>query len=344
MTELLNAILQRVGVLYVWASQILSIVDSFQKGIRVGGVPLGSPGWAEEWNTTYNVTNASAQLLADGTTGLVAAHVEREAILAAIAAITPTPAVPPPSADTIASAVWLSNDPNASPSRVYGDEIWEPYRLAKESAVFGMHRSGNAPGFAYFDSDQPSDLVRLNVWPTPDWSDIRVDDTRLTWLVRTDTSGLTWSQGPTEGYPTGFDNTPPFPVPTWFPLFSAAEFDEMKVTAIGAAPVWPGLEAVVLGTPVALGSDVTVPGPLDGLLVAVTTAPVGGGRFVVGGFTYYYRAGEVSFTTDNGQVEPWQYLTWDQGLYCPRFMSRAASALVRGLAGIEGTATPWLTV
>lgn len=109
----------------------------------------------------------------------------------------------------------------------------------------------------------------------------------------------------------------------------------------GTPPVWPSLAEVTLGTPVALSDDLTVEGPLDGVLIHVTNIPKGLGRFTVGERTFFYKCGEIAFVSDNGYVEPWQYMTWDHGLYTPKCMQHADHAIIRALSDATGTATPW---
>jgi hypothetical protein len=182
--------------------------------------------------------------------------------------------------------------------------------------------------------------------PTPDWTDIRPDDTVCSWLNRTD------HHPPGTWHYDDSSNT------CWMTHHISGESDYVirclltdgqlqEIAGRGAAaalvpPVWPGLDKVTLGTPVALSDDVTIPGPLDGVLVTITTPPGGLGKFEMGGRTAWYRAGQIAFVSDNGQVEGWQYLTWDQALYTPRAMSRAGAAILRALAGAQGIATPWL--
>lgn len=283
--------------------------------------------------------------VADGTTGLVHAYnqarTDTAAILAAIAALPTGSGLVIPTASDNASAVWLQTDPNGVPARAYGDEIWEPYRLAKESAVYGLHLSGNAPGFAYMDTDNPSDLTRLSMWPTPDWSAILPADTRLSWLTRTDTSGLTWSQGATDGFPSGFDNTPPFPVPTWFLLLTEADFDALKAAVSTAAPIWPGLAGVTLGTPVALADGLVVTGPMAGVIVELSSVPPGGGHWSLGGMGVYYNWGQLAFKTDAGDLEAFQWLGPAFGVYLPKQMLVATSAHFRVTRAPTGTVTPF---
>jgi hypothetical protein len=178
--------------------------------------------------------------------------------------------------------------------------------------------------------------------PTPDYAAILDGDTRLTWLQRTDLVHF-WIAHPATGEPVGTaGEADPLSQGFYFCLISESEFQAVKSLARGTAPVWPGAANVTLGAPVALSSDLTIIGPLDGILVNVTTPPTGLGKFMIGGRTAYYNIGQVAFISDNGDVEPWQFLSWDVALYCPRQQRRAASAILRVLAGAGGTATPWL--
>lgn len=279
---------------------------------------------------TSGLANAYAQARTDTGT-----------IMAAIGAITPTPAAPPPSADDNALAVWSRADPNSPGAATpYGDEQYEPYARAlamNNGGAVAVAASIHFTAYGYFGSIHAA--AELADPPLPDWSAILESDTRLTWLTRTETR-FTWAEDVTTHIITGFRTIGTGTITFTFDL-SEAEFNEIATLGIAGPPVWPGIANVTLGTPVALGDNVTVPGPLDGLLIAVTTPPSGLGKFVMGGRTWWYRAGQLTFVSDNGDVEPWQYLTWDQGLYVPRAMARADSAILRALAGIGGTATPW---
>lgn len=107
------------------------------------------------------------------------------------------------------------------------------------------------------------------------------------------------------------------------------------------APIYPGLGNFTLGTPVALDAQVTVTGPLHGIFVAVTTPPQKLGQFLIGGNHYDYRVGEVSFKSDRGDLEPFQYLGFRAAVYLPKSMKEAASAHLRVQGAAEGTATPF---
>lgn len=263
-------------------------------------------------------------------------------VLAAIAALPAGSALPDPfplPGDTWAallegtpySAGYLMTVAASLPWQLRNGGVF-PLTMAPAFGVFA--------NWAEFDQDRD-----LSIVPSPDWADIRVDDTRLTWLQRTD-GVMTWVANGQNGDPIGTP-TITYPVLTDFQvvcLFTEADFQRWAGGGLRqrAAPVWPGLAAVTLGTPVALSSDLTVAGPLDGLIVSITTPPAALGKFAFGGFTAYYKVGEISFISDNGDAEPWQYLAFDQAIYCPKAMNRAASASLRVLAGAAGLATPWV--
>jgi hypothetical protein len=183
--------------------------------------------------------------------------------------------------------------------------------------------------------------------PAPDYSDIRPDDTVLSWLQRTDTN-LTWTQGydglpharagGPSSYGHNYEITPTF---TSFPLSPTSTPPPPVLEIPPAAPVWPGLANVTLGTPVALEDGLVVSGPLDGVLVDVTGHPSGAGKYAFGGLASWRYLGGICFRTDDGQAEWPIQMGPESGILTPRSMKRAASAVVRLNGGFTGTVTPW---
>lgn len=113
-------------------------------------------------------------------------------------------------------------------------------------------------------------------------------------------------------------------------------------TTSGGAPVWPGLEGVTLGSNVALTDQLVLDGPMHGILIAVTTPPSGLGRYSIGGNILDYSVGRVTFGTDNGQLEPWQYLGFRSAIFTPKTMEQADHAYFQVLGGAGGTVRTWL--
>lgn len=120
-----------------------------------------------------------------------------------------------------------------------------------------------------------------------------------------------------------------------------------KIDALAAAldlrapPIWPGEDNVTLGTPVALTSQLHLTGAMDGVIVAITTPPTRTGLYEVGGAPLDYGQGRIAFETDDGDIEPWQYLGFRSAIYTPKSMAHAAGVRFQMLAGAAGTVTPW---
>jgi hypothetical protein len=106
-------------------------------------------------------------------------------------------------------------------------------------------------------------------------------------------------------------------------------------------PTWPGLSGVTLGTPVALVDQLVVDGPLDGVLVEVTVAPRGASSWHIGGQDMFYSWGEIAFGTDNGDLEPFQWLGAGNAVYLPRSIISPAHAVFHVRRDATGTVTPF---
>lgn len=123
----------------------------------------------------------------------------------------------------------------------------------------------------------------------------------------------------------------------WFRLNNAG-----LVQATQGAPVWPGLANVTLGAPVAFaGSSITVPGPMDGVLIDITTPPQPAQSYDFDGSLSWRYLGGIAFEDDNGHLETAQLLGFELGNYSPKEMVQAANCKIRYKSGTVGTATPW---
>lgn len=108
-------------------------------------------------------------------------------------------------------------------------------------------------------------------------------------------------------------------------------------------PIWPGTGLVTLGTPVAISDGVTVPGPLDGVLVSITGVPYPVGYYAFGALKSYTRMGAIVFISDNGDLANAIPLGPESQVVSPTAMSRADHAIIRVKTGVTGTITPWVT-
>lgn len=183
--------------------------------------------------------------------------------------------------------------------------------------------------------------------PTPDWTAILDTDTMLTWLQRTDTSGLTWLADVDTGQPIAvIHDTNDVGVGLIAPTMTDAEFNAVKPSAVSptgrpVAPVWPGLDKVTLGQPIALSNGLVINSPLDGLIFAITRDSAGGGRWQFGEVSSWNNVGAVMFETDNGDFERAITIGVDTQVVVPLTMVRAAGAVVRFTNPFSGTVTPW---
>jgi hypothetical protein len=116
------------------------------------------------------------------------------------------------------------------------------------------------------------------------------------------------------------------------------------VTSLDIPPVWPGIANVTLGTPVAITPQMTVSGPMDGLIVTITGVTTSKPALNYDTQLAYKFIGALAFVDDNGDVEPFQALAFTNALYCPTKMKLATSAVLRVDPGVAGTVTPWVTI
>jgi hypothetical protein len=184
----------------------------------------------------------------------------------------------------------------------------------------------------------------------PNWSDMLAGETMLAWLQRTDTD-RDWTADEITGRPVahlGARYTQEFGFfirPTFSEVYFAAARDRqlgLPTSETVVPPVWPGLDRVTVGTPVALVDGAVVPGPLDGVIVDVTDHPTGAGRYAFGAISSWRYLGAVLFVADNGAAEWPISIGPESGVVTPRSMVRAASATVRLSGAFTGTVTPWL--
>lgn len=191
-------------------------------------------------------------------------------------------------------------------------------------------------------------------WPAePDFTEVLDGDTPYTFLARTQPAYGWQAAGPT-GVSDGEIAWKPLndTYGTWFrSTFSTRQlanvFNETTIINNTAAisvelPLWPGIADVTLGTPVALTGQLNLQEACDGVIVTITTPPTKTGLRQLGGAYYDYGVGELAFESDNGDLEPWQYMGFRNAIFTPRSMLHAAGVRFRILAGAEGTVTPWV--
>lgn len=177
--------------------------------------------------------------------------------------------------------------------------------------------------------------------PAPDWTDIRPSDTVLTWLTRTEPL-YSWSYEAASNTCQALYAPAQFDSPTLRCILTTSQLQAIAGRSLAATPpVWPGLAGVTLGAPVAISPSFDVPGPLQGVLFDLTSPPSGQTLYVLGTAQESYNWGHIGFEQDNGQSEPFQYLSFQQGMYLPRQMSEAMLCHVFVKGSPTGTVTPF---
>lgn len=192
----------------------------------------------------------------------------------------------------------------------------------------------------------------LNAYPTLVIPEVSIDSIEATdtdaaaWLNRVATYYAPWSLtggGYANAY-TGSDsfyivcNLSPGQFKYWQTWATTGKFPP----AIGAAaPIWPGLANVTLGTSTPLAAGVTIAGPLDGVIIAISTVPSGTSYFTFDGDLSYRHIGALAFQNDNGNDELPQLFGFQSAILLPLTMEHAQACKIRASGGVVGTATPF---
>lgn len=205
---------------------------------------------------------------------------------------------------------------------------------AGNNNLFRITGNWNVPGQAAPDFTFPPALDFSTILPT--------DATAFDWLTRI--GAFSWTD-------LG-DGLPALPDPgantyfwvVWLPQDAWVDLKASLFGVAGAAPnapVWPGLASVTLGTSLALSDGLVVPGPLDGVIVTITSVPVPISFYPFGTRKSYVRAGAILFVDDNGEAEFPAPIGIDDMVVTPKQMEHADHAVIRLASGVVGTVTPW---
>jgi hypothetical protein len=110
------------------------------------------------------------------------------------------------------------------------------------------------------------------------------------------------------------------------------------MAAATVPPVWIDEAHADVGESVALADAVELTGPLDGVIVTITTAPSGAGKFAFGDLRSWRYVGAVVFQNDRGDWEWAQPIGLTDQIVTPRTMQHASAARFRLESGWQGTA------
>lgn len=172
---------------------------------------------------------------------------------------------------------------------------------------------------------------------------LQSDATALDWVNRVYPSWGAFDLG--DGLPsvnnTGSGNwywTLYLPATDWYVLKQSLG---LLLTSTPVAPVWPGLANVTLGSTTALTNGLMLTGPMDGVIVAILSAPPGKAKYAYGLINAYQHIAALSFTDDDGHQEHFQAIQFESQIYVPTTMVIAAGVIFRVDPAVTGTVTPW---
>ena len=275
------------------------------------------------------------------------------AVLAAIAAIPP-PITPPPFPTTFppgwgagtASSVWGSQlGVGMLPASQY--LLWTAwnarFRSEIEEPIFSPQVDYPWVLLGDYTVDGQQD-PEVGTTVTLDFSTILASDaTSADWLFRVypTTPWTTFTNG-ILGVADPGANT--FFWGVWLPQDLWLELKASLGLGPGSAhdpPLWPGLAGVTLGTPVAIATGVTITSPMAGVLILLSSVPLGRGSYLFDDKHSYLNLGALTFFSDNGDEEHPQNFGFETELYLVKTMAVAAGVKVRAVPGLAGTITPF---
>lgn len=107
-------------------------------------------------------------------------------------------------------------------------------------------------------------------------------------------------------------------------------------------PEWPGVANVTLLPEWTISHAENIPGPMDGVLVNVITAPSGQSRQAAAGSFRYKGIGWLAFMTDTNHWESVQQIGSEHGCYVPHALAQATRVAVYCKTGATLTVQPWV--
>lgn len=258
------------------------------------------------------------------------------------------PTTPPsgygsPTDQGLFDAVWLG---------LHSPDVVTPYQWIRDVGtrtdfINGFATLAQADGnFSYFNQAYDEFGIAPSFYPVFDLALVGPTDTLLTFL-ETCNPGATCFWSPSEGLQVQVNGDSGDGTAHFLTTWNDASFQQLKanflaLAATPAPPVWPGIDLVTLGSDTAIASQQTVTGPMDGVIVLISDVTVNKPNLQYDTFNAWKFIGSLAFVSDNGDVEEFQLLGFNDALYCPKSMSRAASVVVRADPSVVGTITPWV--
>lgn len=257
----------------------------------------------------------------------------------------------------------LPVDPPPAYGGVHPETVWgfvtspgEPtvYQMLRQAWSFGINVGREAafplrhnPNFiieATWFTDAYVSGIGTEFWPTPDWADIRPDDTRLSWLQRTDPS-TGWVLDPNSGEPVAWGEDA-WSTAACRPNFTELDFETWKLTLRSRRQrfraMYPDADDVQFLDTIALDRHVSFTGECHGIIVHITGWPAEDATYDWGTFQQYPRAGYVAFRGLLGEHEAVQPITFGDEVIVPAMYNPANGFDIRCRPGVAGTVRPFV--
>lgn len=285
--------------------------------------------------------------------GLPNLHAQLTAIQAAIAALPDgtAPVVLPsppagyggPSTGDIATDVWTYILPNGAES---GAALGDIYGSAQTLLGLTGVRLPGYPWIVATSLDNWNDLDEESLFPP-----VRLDAATI---LPSDASILAWANR-IGGAPYAWANhawygiTLPAQIDQnsakvrWYIDMTPAQFAGFQAVTHPAKvrPLWPGNGLVTFSSPVALADQLTITRTMDGVSIAIDTVPDRLSFWQFDDFRSYKNLGAISFFSDNFEQEHAQVIGFNEAIYTPTTMVRAAGVKIRLTGGVTGSVYPW---
>lgn len=292
---------------------------------------------------TYGLQALQALMVANQTALLAAIGTPQQAGSAVTLPTTPPSGYGSTDAAAVAAAVWATVGPTSSHGAM--SMLEDSASFPNQWALWNDQvNSSQLAGWRTVWTDLWSEPVSFG-FPIPslDFSTVlATDDTAVDWINRVAGSVIVFDFG--GGVPGATDDfgNAIYAEALNTPFFQLLRNQQLGLGKTRVPPVWPGLANVTIGSPSTLTDGLTITGPMDGVIVAVTSAPPGKAKYVYGTVTAYQHIGALSFEDDNGEQEAFQPVQFESQVYCPQFMVTSAGVRFKVAPGVTGTATPFV--
>lgn len=248
-----------------------------------------------------------------------------------------------PSASDNAAGVWSAIDlASQLPNLSYGEEIAQAHQWAAMMWHAGSLSARWAPFFNISPptpggDSRPTDFT----WPKPDWADIVVSDTLLSWLTRT-CPDFSWTDDIASGGVIGYlAELFEYEAPHYTSRLTSYEWKRLYNSVATTPPVWPGEPNITRGESVPLAQGVVLSGPMDGVELIITATQRLIPYMSADTYKLYKSLGRYVFINDAGDLEPWLPIPADVCQLVPKAMTHALGCLLSFYTGVTGSVTPW---